>query len=311
MATATILLDKAAASEPESAAAAPPAAAWWRRGHSYAFAALVVLEILGLWLGVRLLMLAANVWISNFWIELLTAAGAAFLLGQVFLLGLWAALGGLTTIPRWVLVGVAAMAGVVSLLLGIRFADDTGFLVFAPLMTFIAWSLVYSIAALLVPLRRLAGWRVDFDPAYHPPGKVRRGQMHLMDFVAMSCAVALPLTFCRMLMEFQPEETTSVAIFVGAAALVVTLVCGPAAYAALATRRPWLWGLVACGWTLAFVYGLSMLALVEPGLVIFGGAGSVLGMNVGVAVLLFTLTASVAGPLLLLRLLGLRLLRVE
>jgi hypothetical protein len=34
-------------------------------------------------------------------------------------------------------------------------------------------------------------------------------------------------------------------------------------------------------------------------------------MNLGVAVLLFTLTASVAGPLLLLRLLGLRLLRVE
>jgi hypothetical protein len=311
MATAALLPSESATRESQSVSAPRTTAIWWRRGHSYAFAALVVLEILALWLGARLVLLAANVWMSNIWIELISAAGAALLLGQVFLLGLWAALGGLATIPRWSLVGVAAGAGVISLLLGVRFADDTSFTDSAPVITFIAWSLVYSIAALLVPLRRLAGWRVDFDPAYHPPGKVRRGQMHLMDFVAMSCAVALPLTFCRMLMEFQPEDTTAVPIFLGVAALVVTFACGPAAYAALATRRLWLWGPAACGWTLVLIYGLSMLAMIDPDLVVFGGAGTVLGMNVGLAVCVAGMTVSVAGPLLVLRRFGLRLLRVE
>jgi hypothetical protein len=311
MATAALLPSESAENEVGTPRAA---AAWWRRGHTYAFIAMLAVQVSGVWVLTKLTLLAMHFSFGNSvaWLELYTSAMFALLVGQAFLLGLWAALGGLPAIPRWLMVGGVGVAGITSALASLQIVSEEEAFMMLAVASLIGLAIVYTFAVILLPLRRLAGWRVDFDAAYHPPSGIRRGQLHLMDFVALSCAVGIPLALCRILMEFMPEEAQGVPIFVGVLALAATLVCAPPAYAVLAPRRAWFWRLAALAWMLGIAYTQSLVVYLVPDLNVFsGGAGTALGLNLGFAVFLFGIAGSVAAPLLFLRLFGLRLIRVE
>jgi hypothetical protein len=306
MATATL----AAHDIPEESRTANPRA-WWLRGHTYAFIAVIAVQILLVrtfcWL---LIYGSENVGLPRDWEESLSGSITAMVVGQVFLLGLWAALGGLATIPRWLLVGLIAVGSTLLFVHVMEPESWTEILDIFPLMALLGLALVYLFAVLLLPLRRLAGWRVDFDAAYHPPSDVRRGQLRLMDFAALSCAVGLPLALSRLITELDPDSGAEVVMILGMMVPVAAFLCFPVAYAALAPRRVWLWRGLAAAWILFLAYALSLLAAVLPDLDVNQAAGSVLGLKLGLAILLFSVAGAVAGPLWVLRLCGLKLLRV-
>jgi hypothetical protein len=304
MATATLAVHEL----PEKARAAHPRS-WWLRGHTYAFVAVIAAQILFVsalcWLVIH-----ESDYLPRGWEETVSGSITAIVVGQVFLLGLWAALGGLSTIPRWLIVGCITAGSTFLFVRVVGPVDLTEFLDIFPLMALLGCTLVYLFAVLLLPLRRLAGWRVDFDAAYHPPGDVRRGQLRLMDFAALSCAVGLPLALSRLITELDPDSGAEVVMILGMMVPVAGFICFPVAYAALAPRRVWLWSGLAAAWILFLAYALSFLAAVLPDLDVNQGAGSVLGLKLGLAVLLFGVAGAVAGPLWVLRLCGLKLLRV-
>jgi hypothetical protein len=286
--------------------------AWWLRGHTYSFIGVIAAQIFLVRISCWLLIYGSeNVGLPRGWEETLSGSITAMIVGQVFLLGLWAALGGLGTVPRWLIVGLIA-TGATYLLVQVMEPDNwTAFLDTFPLMALLGTTIVYLFAVLLLPLRRLAGWRVDFDAAYHPPGDVRRGQLRLMDFTALSCAVGLPLALSRLIVDLDPDSGGEVVMILAGMVPVAALICAPPAYAALAPRRPWLWRGLAAVWILVLAYTLSLLASVFPDLDVNPAAGSLLGLKLGWAVMLFCMAGAVAGPLWVLRLCGLKLLRVE
>jgi hypothetical protein len=309
MASATLLLDKAAPSEPESAAAAHSASAWWRRGHSYAFMALVAGQILFV-RAICKVVAHGSEYLPRNTGEVLAGGICAIVVGQASLLGLWAALGGLATIPRWLIVGFIAVGSTFLFVHGMGTGNWTEFFEDFPFFTLFGLTLVYLVAVLLLPLRRLVGWRIDFDAAYHPTGEVRRGQLRLIDFAALSCAVGLPLALSRLITELDPESGTKTVIFLAIIAPLAGLICFPVAYAMLAPRRVWLWRGLAAVWILSLAYGLSLLAAIVPDFDLDRTAGSILGLKLGLAIQLSWMAGAVAGPLWVLRLCGLKLLRV-
>ncbi len=294
----------------ESLALAHAASAhWWHRGHSYAFIALVVAEVFVTWGVVRL---AEEVVNGPPGLEFIaSAAMIGFLFAQCFLLGLWAALGGLPTVARWLLVGLVACAG--SLAVADLLASDWNeFINQGPIMALLAGLVMAGFAVVLLPLRRLAGWRVDFDAAYHPRTGVRRGQLELMDFAAMFCAVALPLTLCRSLVEIMGDVGDGVGWLVPMIGAIVFATAGPVAYAVLARRGTW-YALAFCAVCLVIVcVAQSALAAQFPAFDLFrvrGGAyllnrAAVVAFHLGVA-------AAVAMPLVVLRWCGLQLISVK
>ncbi|MBW8884121.1 MAG: hypothetical protein JF612_04935 [Planctomycetia bacterium] len=86
--------------------------------------------------------------------------------------------------------------------------------------------LVTLFAALLLPLRGLLSWRLDFDPARHRPLTGRRGQIGLMSIAAFSLAIAAPLTIVRLFAESMP--------FIDGRALFLALIAVPASIGASA-----------------------------------------------------------------------------
>jgi hypothetical protein len=304
MATATLAVHEL----PEKIRAAHPRS-WWLRGHTYAFVAVIAAQIL-LVSTLCWLVIHESDYLPRGSEETVSGNISAIVVGQVFLLGLWAALGGLSTIPRWLIVGCITAGSTFLFVRVMGPVDLTEFLDIFPLMALLGLALVYLFAVLLLPLRRLAGWRVDFDSAYHPPGDVRRGQLRLMDFAALSCAVGLPLALSRLITELDPDSGAEVLMILTIMVPVAALVCAPSAYAVLATERVWLCRGLAAAWILFLAYTLSLLAHVMPDLDVNRSAGSMLGLKLGLAMLLFCVAGAVAGPLWVLRLCGLKLLRV-
>jgi hypothetical protein len=190
-------------------------------------------------------------------------------LGQCFLLGLWGALGGLKTVPRWLLVGLTWIAGTLAfqianaaphhweLELGFarlqweKLAGDILDNLFEALA--IGALIISGLNCLLLPLRRLAGWRIDFDPAYYRASEVRRGQVGLMDFAALLCACALPLSLIRLLAGNNDADMGEV-LGIPLVMLVFVPTASVAALAVLARRRVLAWltaaalGMVAMSW---------------------------------------------------------------
>ena len=283
-------------------------AAWWRRGHTYAMPAVAAGDVVLAWLVTRL---AEEHFQSGLISDLATSVLIGFLFAKCFLLGLWAALGSPATVPRWLIVGGLGLAGSAAVavqLMGVNWEQSLTMLL--EIMLF-AWITIGAFAVLLLPLRRLAGWRVDFDAAYHPSTGQRRGQMSLMDYAGLTCAVALVLSLCRCMMALDDTGDAEglLALLILAAALMLT--AAPAAYATLARRTtPW-WLLAAAAWLLLVCWCQSLLAAYFPGLNIFGSDYNVLGME------LPTLAFHVGGalatvlPLALLRPFGLKLLTVN
>lgn len=301
MASAAITSELSASVVSQSAVAA----AWWRRFHSYAFITVAAGEMLGTWLVVRLIdtMAAGGE-------EIATAAMIGFLLAQCFLLGLWAALGGLGTVPRWLIVGCLTTVGALAVTLELVTSGWQEFLQEGPIFALLACLTTAGFAVVLLPLRALAGWRVDFDQAYHPGGGRRRGQIGLMDFAALFCAVALPLTLGRALAEIT-ADAAQFAMIVPIFCAIVLATAGPVAYAALARRRIWLWLAGCTAWLAGICVLQSTLAAIFPDLDIFGTNSSMVVLNWTVVAFHLGVTATVALPLLVLRAFGLKLIAVS
>jgi hypothetical protein len=292
----------------ETASATASGPAWWRRGHSYAFIVMITLEIAATWSVVRL----AESFVLYFsgCEHVVAAATIGFVFAQCFLLGLWAALGGLSTVPRWLIAGLVSTLGGLAIASQIVSGQWLEFLYQGPIMGLLAGLTAAGFAVVLIPLRRLAGWRIDFDAAYHPSTGRRRGQLEMMDFAGLFCAVALPLTLGRSLVELMGEEAADLGVIVPIIGAIVLTTAGPVAYATLARKRIWLCISVCCGWLVVLGIGQSILMARFPDLDIFdsrsgawGASGSVIALQCGVAV-------SVALPLAILRCWGLKLLVV-
>jgi hypothetical protein len=227
------------------------------------------------------------------------------------LLGLWAALGSPSTVPRWLIVGGLGLVGGVAVSVQVHGTDWVDSLTRMLELVLVGWITIAAFAVSLLPLRRLAGWRIDFDAAYHPSTGQRRGQMSLMDYAGMTCAVALVLSLCRCLMTL--DETGDawenlLPVFMLAA--VLTLTTAPAAYATLARRWARWWLLAAGAWLILVCWCQSLLAIYVPDLNIFGSDYTVFGMDL--PTLAFHVGGALAAivPLTLLRPFGLKLLTV-
>jgi hypothetical protein len=305
MASATIAHDLVVEQHP--AASVP---VWWRRGHSYVFMAVAIGEIALTWGVVRLIENAYN--LAAGWEQIASSAMIGFLFAQCFLLGLWAALGGLGTIPRWLAVGAVAALGGLAITFEFITPQWQEFLYQGPEIAALAALTATGFAVLLLPLRRLAGWRVDFDAAYHPRTGRRRGQLVLMDFAAMFCAVALPLTLGRVLIELMGESgAAELGVFIPVFVGIALLSAAPVAHAVLARRRAWLWVGLCLAWLVLVCLVQSILTASFPDLDLFGGGtsgreilGTTFAFHLGVAL-------AVALPLGVLRLFGLQLIAVK
>jgi hypothetical protein len=282
---------------------------WWRRGHTYAMPVVagadVVLASLATWL-------AEEHFSSGQASELATSALLGFLFAKCFLLGLWAALGSPATVPRWLIVGGLATAGSIGVTWHVRSSDWSDTVGTLLQLVLFGWILTAGFALLLLPLRRLAGWRVDFDAAYHPSTGQRRGQIGLMDVAALMCAVALPLTLCRLLRQVddQGDAADALAVIFVLGSLVA-LASAPLAYAALARRRAWAWLLAAGAWLIVLSCVHSLLGAYFPDLDTFSGPRTWFGFDFCTLAFYAGGAVAVAMPLLLLRPLGLKLLTVR
>lgn len=282
---------------------------WWRRGHTYAFIAVAVAEVALTWGVVRLVENVVNG--PRGFENVATAAMIGFLLAQCFLLGLWAALGGLPTVPRWLIVGAVSTVGALAVTTELLTSDWEQFLFQGPVMALMAGLMMAGFAVVLLPLRRLAGWRVDFDAAYHPATCHRRGQLALMDFAALFCAVTFPLTLCRSLIELMGNEAADIGVIIPILGALVLVTAAPAAYAILARQGIWLWIASCLVWLVAVCVVQSLLAAQFRDLDLFDGRSSVWGVNWTVFAFHFGVAATVALPLSVLRLLGLKIIEIR
>jgi hypothetical protein len=196
----------------------------------------------------------------------MTAGGV--LLGQCFLLGLWAALGGLSALARWSAVGAVLSIGIVALATSFRHSPTT-FAEYLLPAAIIGTLFVTTIAVSLLPLRGLAGCRVDFSLDYYRDTRLRQGQVGLMDYAGYTCAFAGLLAAYRLFAELSGGEDISIfAALVGILALAAPFL----AFLVLVWRRLWAIGLAAIAWTLLTAQLHSWLELAFPASQFAGGA---------------------------------------
>jgi hypothetical protein len=289
MATASLGLER---SLPAVLPAQPPAI--WLRRHAYVLAAVTALQMIGCRYALRLV--DAN-WLGE--------AMIGVMLAQCFLLGLWGALGGLATLPRWGVIGLVHVGGLLAITIGIHGGPGE-----ALAMGLVGAMVVLIFAACLMPLRGLAGWRIDFDSIYYRNVRGRRGQIGLMDYAAYSLGVAAALAAVRLAIQAEVLDPDTLLVIL-AVLLTVLLVAAPVTYAIVTWRRLWLALVAAAVWTLGVAGAHSLLASVFEDLDFFGSTGPyladmhlpLLGFCAGAALL-------VAATMTTLRLFGLRLITV-
>ena len=148
------------------------------------------------------------------------------LLAQLFLMGLWMALGGLRAAARLAAVAVTTLVGTAVFWWRLGNSPPE----FWDLAAF-AGMIVLATHAVLLPLRALLGWRIDFDPAYHARSTDRSMQLRIIHLIAFTTACALPFALFRILDE---TETALQVLAFGGIGLVASL---PAAWIAVAARR--------------------------------------------------------------------------
>lgn len=253
---------------------------WRRQPHTWFLLALAAPNLFADWLAGRLLE-ETNVvqWI---------VVGVP--LGQLFLMGLWMALGGLHAAARFAVVAALTAAGAAVFWLGIGGRPELG--------EWLIWAggIVLATHALLLPLRALAGWRVDFDPAYHARSPDRSMQLRLIHLIGFTAACALPLAVVRIARDF---DTLAVILGFGGVGLVVA---APIAWLALAPRRMLRFWPAACGvifvsLVIDLVFGQVANADIEEALFVYLGIAATVLANLGLLRLLYGLRLfSVLGP---------------
>jgi hypothetical protein len=172
----------------------PTPPCWWRQSYSYA-----LIAVAGTHLALAPLLAKWADWSRD------GELAVGVMLGQGFILGLWATLGGLRVIARWGIVLSLCVVGTASIV-AVIVGDQEDFVEFVLFAVLFALLFVTGVAVSLLPLRGLAGWRVDFAPAYYAHLPLRRGQVGLMDYAGYTCAVAGPLVVVRLMLQLTSED---------------------------------------------------------------------------------------------------------
>jgi hypothetical protein len=281
------------------------AAAWWQRSDTYVLAAVAAIQAASV--GPVMWEMTNGKW-SVGGASGIDEALIGIVVGQCFLLGVWAALGGLRTIVRWSLIGGLFLLGVASIVVCFRADED---IASQCLMAGLIGALfVTGFAAAILPLRGLAGWRVDFDLVHYAHIRRLRGQASFVDFAAMSCAIALPLTIARLGAESEGEPSASEWLTILGVMAVIAASAAPICYAVLAWRRlPWAL-LAAAGWSLAIGLAHGLLSLWTTQLNIVGSNTTWTGAVFSSTVFHAAIAVTCGGTLAALRLCGLKLLVV-
>jgi hypothetical protein len=133
----------------------------------------------------------------------------------------------------------------------------------------------------------------------------------MMDFAAMFCAVALPLSLCRVLMETNSDSGLEILLFMGLFALLVAVAAAPVAYAVLARRNVAIWWIAAAVWIVGLAWGHSLLAIVWRDCDIFDSHSGFAGMRWATFAFYAGIAAAISVPLASLRLCGLKLLTLQ
>jgi hypothetical protein len=233
--------------------------------------------------------------------------GALF--AECFLLALWGALGGLGTVARWCAVmgvfacGLASVAARQQFLSAAEIASET------LSMGLMGATVITATAAALIPLRGLAGWRIDFSAEHYRNLRTRRGQVGLLDFAALSCAVAAPLTAARLVSESGAWSAGDWPLFVIIGTLVA-LTAAPLAYAVVALRRIWLAIVVAAVWPLVVSFSHSWLGRFYDDLLLSAGSPLFAGLHLEMVAFHAGIALTMILTLAPLRLFGLQLLVV-
>ncbi|MGI8978914.1 MAG: hypothetical protein ACR2FY_06790 [Pirellulaceae bacterium] len=255
---------------------------WFGRLHSWWFVGQVAANVVAAWLIIRL--------VSEMnWAEL----GLGLLLGQGFLLSVWLALGGLPNIARFVSVLLVTLAGALAV------SDQhwtiwnwEDWIVHSSQVFIICFFMVLLFHGLLLPLRWLLGWRVDFDPSYHHRQSTGRLQLGVMHFLGWTTFLAIPCGVIRLMPPDEVADIASICLSVSAMTLPIAAVFAMAVLG----RNTWRWTLLAVA-----IFGITWTAEVFiPGLVF---SEHFLQFNLGIV-------AAVTANLFVLRFIGLKLFSV-
>lgn len=273
MATATVALQPATSRWP----------LWLSRLHSWWFMAQVGANLIATWFIVRLMF-------DGDWPDM----GIGLLLGQGFLLSLWLALGGLPNVARFVSVLLVTL--IAALAVGDQSSMNPNFASWveqASQVFIVCFFMVLLFHGLLLPLRWLLGWRLDFDTAYHAPSKAGRYQVGIIHFLGWTTFLAIPCGILRLIEEDPAEiATTCLTVF------AMTLPIAASFALAIVGRSRWRWTFVAVA-----LFGIMWTAeTFLPNLDLIVNE-SFLKFNLGIV-------AAVAGNLVVLRLFGLKLFSV-
>ena len=290
-----------------------PVPKWWHRVHSYVFIALILFHIL--WPGFLLaLIVNSRLPIGEWVMFLLMGAGV----GQLFLLGIWTALGGLRMVVRIGLAPLITLLVVSHLILELSFSKvglppvrNLWLLVFGCMI--FGSTPVWMLHSALLPLRWLLGWRVDFDPAYHRTASHGAMQVGIKHFIGWTIISAIPFALARTItLAADNEDKTEVQLalvlysLVGVA--IALVVGGPLALACLAKTRAWLKIPAAIVWAavLTLCAAQVFLQFQQQG---FGPPEHIVYLTCAITVSAFA--GTILGNLLFLRLFGLQLFNVK
>ena len=255
---------------------------WFSRLHSWWFIAQVAANLIASWFIIRLVG-------EMDWAEL----GLGLLMGQGFLLSVWLALGGLPNVARFVSVLLVTMEA--ALAVSDQSSMNPNFASWVEQFSqvfIVCLFMVLLLHGLLLPLRGLLGWRLDFDPAYHVREKTGPLQVGVLHFLGWTTFLAIPCAIIRLMPRESLAEIATVCLSVCAMTLPVAASCS----LAIVGRKTWRWTLFA-----AVIFGIAWTAeVLIPGLVF---TENFLQFNLGIV-------AAVAGNLVVLRMLGLKLFSV-
>jgi hypothetical protein len=172
---------------------------------------------------------------------------------------------------------------------------------------------VWLMHAVLLPLRWLLGWRVDFDSAYHRTSEHGALQMGIKHFFGWTIISALPFALARtiVLVLDDPDMANlpvAVVLYSAIGVAVGLVLGGPLVLACLSQKRAWLKITGALLWNAVLCLGVAGVAQAwlspssgPPRFTFFAGYG--------MCAACFALT--ILGNLLFLRLFGLHLFSVK
>jgi hypothetical protein len=164
--------------------------------------------------------------------------------GQLFLLGLWLAYGGLHFAARFLTVAAAMLHGAAAICLALDVDRESAQVIIkgATILLLVGY-------AVLVPLRTLLGWRIDFDPAYYRLSPGRAMQLRLKHILLYTAVCALP---CALFSWWLPDNPEAAPLLLAYIAMAL-LACMPVALLVVATDRTWRTWCASAGMLLASI----------------------------------------------------------